>query len=220
MPPDHISNAIDPEVLDWLDQLDGYSLNLGAGATTRRPEQCVEVEYSIFRNTTAVADAHNLPFKDNVFDAVVSYNTFEHLAEPAIAAKELYRVLKPGGQLRVQSAFLQPLHEEPAHFYNATEYGLRRWFEDFEVTDCFVPPKMNPGRALAWFASHTLDHIEEWEGMEVRDMFSRIRLAQWSRFWEKPTTRVGFLPLVFDRLPEHVRRRFAAGFELRARKQS
>ena len=36
MPVDHVSNQIDGEVLDWLDSLPGYSLNLGAGATTRR----------------------------------------------------------------------------------------------------------------------------------------------------------------------------------------
>ena len=31
MPVDHVSNQIDGEVLDWLDSLPGYSLNLGAG---------------------------------------------------------------------------------------------------------------------------------------------------------------------------------------------
>ena len=98
MPVDHVSNQIDGEVLDWLDSLPGYSLNLGAGATTRRPSRCVELEYSVFVNTTVVGDAHQLPFEDDVFDAVVSYNTFEHLADPAAAASEIYRVLKPGGR--------------------------------------------------------------------------------------------------------------------------
>ena len=220
MPADHVSNPIDPEVLTWLDQLDGFSLNLGAGATIRRPQRCVEIEYAVFRNTTAVADAHNLPFKDNVFDAIVSYNTFEHLADPPVAARELYRILKPGGELRVQSAFLQPLHEEPAHFYNATEYGLRRWFADFEITDCFVPPNMNPLYAIGWLTVHMLWHNAKWQGQEVRDMLGATRLSQWARFWEEPTTRVGFLPIVFDRLPDEARRHFAAGLELRGRKQT
>jgi hypothetical protein len=137
-----------------------------------------------------------------------------------VAAGELFRVLKPGGSVRVQSAFLQPLHEEPAHFYNATEYGLRRWFSDFDITDCFVPTNMNPGRALSWIAVHMLWHIEQQEGHEVRDMLGETRLSQWARFWEAPNTRYGFLPVVFERLPESVRRHFSAGFELRGVKRS
>ena len=96
MPVDHVSNQIDGEVLDWLDSLPGYSLNLGAGATTRRPSCCVEREYSVFANTTVVGDAHQLPFEDDVFDAVVSYNTFEHLADPAAAATRSTGCSSPG----------------------------------------------------------------------------------------------------------------------------
>ena len=43
MPVDDVSNQIDGEVLDWLDSLPGYSLNLGAGATTRRPSRYVKL---------------------------------------------------------------------------------------------------------------------------------------------------------------------------------
>ena len=159
MPVDHVSNQIDGEVLDWLDSLPGYSLNLGAGATTRRPSRCVELEYSVFANTTVVGDAHQLPFEDDAFDAVVSYNTFEHLADPAAAGDEIYRVLKPGGSLRLQTAFLQPLHEEPAHFYNVSEYGLRRWFSNFDIHDCFVPQNMIPPYALGWMSEVVLSAV-------------------------------------------------------------
>jgi SAM-dependent methyltransferase len=218
MPADHQSNPIDEGVLDWLDSLDGYSLNLGAGATRRRPARCVEVEYSIFSNTTAVADAHNLPFKDDTFEAIVSYNTFEHLADPAAAAKELYRVLQPGGKLRLQTAFLQPLHEEPAHFYNATEFGVRRWFADFDIDDCFVPDEMSAAYSVAWLANHALWHVHRQEGHEVREMLSQISLGQWARYWEDSTNRHGFLQAVFQILPLSIQAHFSAGFEVRARK--
>jgi hypothetical protein len=61
-------------------------------------------------------------------------------------------------------------------------------------------------------------HIEKCEGTEVRDLFGELRLVQWARFWDEPTTRSGFLPVVFDRLPDAVRRHFSGGFELRAQK--
>ena len=40
-----------------------------------------------------------LPFLDNQFDVIVSDWTFEHIDDPAFAAAELTRVLKPGGYL-------------------------------------------------------------------------------------------------------------------------
>jgi ubiquinone/menaquinone biosynthesis C-methylase UbiE/uncharacterized protein YbaR (Trm112 family) len=218
MPADHVSNPIDESALEWLDSLDGYSLNLGAGATVRRPARCVEVEYSIFRNTTAVADAHHLPFKDNTFEAVVSYNTFEHLADPATAAREILRVLKPGGKLRLQTAFLQPLHEEPAHFYNATEYGVRQWFSGFEIDRCFVPPEMGPAHMLGWLSNHVLWHIGAEQGQRISGFASQISLRQWARFWDDPASRHGFLKVVFDRLPQSTLSRFSAGFEVQATK--
>ncbi len=40
-----------------------------------------------------------LPFEDGAFDLIVSDNTFEHLEDPDFVAKELLRVLKPGGYI-------------------------------------------------------------------------------------------------------------------------
>jgi len=44
-----------------------------------------------------VADAINLPYKDNLFDLVVSVNAFEHIPEPILALQETVRVVKKGG---------------------------------------------------------------------------------------------------------------------------
>lgn len=44
-----------------------------------------------------VADAMDLPYKDNYFDLVVSQNAFEHIPDPSVALKEAMRVTKKGG---------------------------------------------------------------------------------------------------------------------------
>jgi len=49
------------------------------------------------------ADCYSLPFPDSSFDRVFSHALMEHLADPASAAKELFRVLKPGGVIGVCS---------------------------------------------------------------------------------------------------------------------
>lgn len=44
-----------------------------------------------------VANAENLPFANESFDCVVSTDAFEHIPDDAAAAREIARVLKPGG---------------------------------------------------------------------------------------------------------------------------
>lgn len=47
------------------------------------------------------ADAANLPFENETFDAMIAADTFEHIESLPAALKELARVLKIGGQLFV-----------------------------------------------------------------------------------------------------------------------
>jgi ubiquinone/menaquinone biosynthesis C-methylase UbiE len=46
-----------------------------------------------------VADAENLPFKDNQFGAVFCLEALEHILDPKKAILEMKRVLRPGGYL-------------------------------------------------------------------------------------------------------------------------
>ncbi|MEI9912966.1 MAG: methyltransferase domain-containing protein [Bacteroidota bacterium] len=51
-------------------------------------------------NYTAIAaDACELPFDDNTFDAISCRMGFMFFPDMALAAKEMYRVLKPGGRM-------------------------------------------------------------------------------------------------------------------------
>jgi SAM-dependent methyltransferase len=50
-----------------------------------------------------VADLRELPFGDDEFDLIVSFETIEHVPDPAVVFDELSRVLKPGGLLLVST---------------------------------------------------------------------------------------------------------------------
>ncbi len=47
------------------------------------------------------ADAAALPFRDDSFDAAVAMHMLYHVAEPEVAIREMFRILKPGGTLAV-----------------------------------------------------------------------------------------------------------------------
>ena len=48
-----------------------------------------------------VGDAESLPFSDDQFDFVYSWGVIHHSPDTGAAAREIIRVLKPGGQFRV-----------------------------------------------------------------------------------------------------------------------
>lgn len=218
MPEDHLSNQISPEIRRWIREHGGVALNIGAGGTVEKLPNCVEFEYTIFRHTDVVGDAHHLPFAAGSFDTVATFNTFEHLHDPPRAAAEVHRVLKPGGRLILQTAFLQPLHEPPHHYYNTTEFGLRRWFRDFEITDLRVSENFNPSYVLAWLCS-ALDWAVRGElGPEAAEVLGKTTLDDWRLSWGDPALRIGPGWEILRQLSPEVQKGFAAGFQLEARK--
>jgi SAM-dependent methyltransferase len=54
-----------------------------------------------YRVASPVADHTRLPFKDNAFDVACALDVLEHLDDDAGAARELARVVKPGGTVIV-----------------------------------------------------------------------------------------------------------------------
>jgi ubiquinone/menaquinone biosynthesis C-methylase UbiE len=48
-----------------------------------------------------IADAENLPFEDNSFDAVYSWGVLHHSPDTQKAVNEVYRILKPGGLAKI-----------------------------------------------------------------------------------------------------------------------
>jgi SAM-dependent methyltransferase len=216
---EHDGHQIPPDLRDRLATLDGYWVNLGAGATGMTVPNCIEVEDHVFPNTTVVADPARLPFVDECVSAVVSFHTLDRLAEPGLAADEIYRVLAPGGEVVIRTAFLQPFHASRPPYYNATETGVRHWFKRFDIEACSVPASFNPLFSLAWLASELLRLSPEL-GQDVVACLERSTLAEWSTLWREPEKRAGPLWELMQLLPDDAQRRMAAGFELRARKPS
>jgi len=50
------------------------------------------------------ADARNLPFQDNTFDAVISIETIRYFSDRSVMLNEIFRVLKPNGLAFITAA--------------------------------------------------------------------------------------------------------------------
>jgi len=137
--PGHDCRALGISEIDAAFARGDEILELGAGRESGQASNLTRTDAFVYdaASLDAVADAHALPFADGSFDFVFSLAVFEHLHSPWIAVQEISRVLRPGGPLYVLCAFFQQLHGYPDHYFNATESGLRRLFQDgFEVEHC------------------------------------------------------------------------------------
>jgi ubiquinone/menaquinone biosynthesis C-methylase UbiE len=76
--------------------LTGVDLTERAINHTKRRFELLNLKSNLF-----IADAENLPFKDDEFDAVYSYGVLHHSPDTQKCIDEVYRVLKPGGLAKI-----------------------------------------------------------------------------------------------------------------------
>ena len=84
-----------------------------------RPAKDVDIYY----------DGVNLPFDDNSFDLVISFEVLEHIPNLEQILLEISRVIKPGGKFFFTTPFLYPEHEVPFDYQRLTIY---RWINLLE----------------------------------------------------------------------------------------
>jgi SAM-dependent methyltransferase len=148
------------------DLSNGLVLDLGAG-NPRESEHHPNVvfhESVQYAHTDVVSVCDRLPYREGAFDAVISKAAFEHMTRPWEMADEIYRVLKPGGFLTVDTAFMYPLHGAPYHFFNMTLDGAKEIFKRFNTVRCGVKPYQTPSYGLRAQMDIMLDHLrsEDW----------------------------------------------------------
>ena len=90
---------------------------LAAGGDTRIV--CTDIDWRVLAMTRkrlqtdddkiayVAADARHMPFADDSFDCVTSYAGFGNIPDSVQVAKELFRILKPGGTLFLQANFIE-----------------------------------------------------------------------------------------------------------------
>lgn len=120
----------------------------------------VDIEVSGHDHLTSKVDYFyngvRLPFDDESFDSIVSFEVFEHVQNLEAMVAELHRVAKPGATFLVTTPFLFPEHEIPYDFRRLSRYGLESILTNngFEIVE--IVPTTGSILALAQGFNHFL----------------------------------------------------------------
>ena len=133
---------IEEQFGEYVKYLGKPVLNAGCGSRPIVPglESVVNFDIEKTSLTDLVADSHELPFRAESFESILSVAVLEHCRRPWEVVREFKRVLRPGGYVVCDVPFMQPVHLAPYDFFRFTEYGLRSLFEDagFETVNLKV----------------------------------------------------------------------------------
>jgi SAM-dependent methyltransferase len=152
-------------------------LFLDVGAGLRHTYYGNVVNTDIYRSvcTDVMCVGEDLPFADEQFDFVFCFAVLEHTMRPWDVAREMCRVLKPGGTIMVDWPFLQPVHGYPHHYFNATPTGNKSLFEAYcDVTSLEVEWHHHPAIAAQWILTVWRNGLP----VEVARKFEAMRIGE------------------------------------------
>jgi SAM-dependent methyltransferase len=146
-------------------------IDVGSGPE-RLGKEFINLDVFPFPEVDIVANASELPFRDNSIDAAVSESVFEHVPDPLNFAKEMIRVVKPGGFIYVSAPFIHPYHASPDDFNRWTISGLKYLFKDLEIVESGV--RSGPWSALLMFMAYWLGIIFSFGSRKVAPFLAHV----------------------------------------------
>jgi SAM-dependent methyltransferase len=116
---DELVRALRAETLDVL-EVSGGPASRWRNLPFRSYEEAGYPAYDVCAGPLCVA----------AFDLVIAEQVFEHLRDPAAAARSVYQMVRTGGHALVTTPFLLKVHDSPIDCNRWTPLGLRLLLEE------------------------------------------------------------------------------------------
>jgi predicted SAM-dependent methyltransferase len=130
-----------------------------------------------------VIDANKLPFKNDSIDLIIAGQVMEHTIRPWLVAAEMERVVKPNGQIHIESPMCFSFHANPYDFYRFTFMGMRSLYPHSKIKKAFITEA--GGNTLGFVSAEVL--INSFTGKYARraaTLFSRFAFG-WFKWFDK-----------------------------------
>lgn len=131
-----------------------------------------------------VADAENLPYKDNYFDFVYSWGVLHHTPDTQKAINEIYRVLKPGGEICVMLYNRRSLVSLQMYLF----YGLFKFRPFAKLNDLYGKYHESPGTKV-----YTPKELES-----MFSQFSKMNIFNQITCYDLRCGRDAYFPFLFS----------------------
>jgi SAM-dependent methyltransferase len=170
------SHGYGGDIHEFLSLLPNDAMVLDAGAGFRRHpfKNVINMEIYDYPSTDILSIGQDLPFRDGVFDGIISVAVLEHVDDPFLCASELSRVLKPGGKIYCCIPFLQAEHGYPSHFFNCTRFGIRRLFSSLSLDRHYLEPANQPIFTIHQILGHYAHGLHG----EIRERFLKMTVEE------------------------------------------
>ena len=150
------------DYLEWLKAgAEASGVDLSSTSLEQATRRC---EMAGYAPDLRVSDAEHLPFPDDTFDIVYSYGVMHHSPNTPQCIREAWRVLKPGGALRIMIYH----HPSLTGFMLWLRYG---WLRDKSLRQAVYDHLESPG-TKSYTQKEARAMLRGFEQVEFRQVFS------------------------------------------------
>lgn len=161
----------------------GETLNIGSGGEIERTlkdagGKPISIDVDPERGPDIVGSIENMSmFHDAKFSAVFCFEVLEHVQDPFSAAKEILRVLQPGGLLIGSTPFMLGVHDAPHDYFRYTRYGLRHLFKEFEPVELIARNRASDASAVLLLRLYVVGAKDDRVKLAIRWPFVKVLIT-------------------------------------------
>lgn len=153
-------------------------LDIGSGGR-RINRNIISLDIDKDADVDIIADASYLPFKEGLFDLIISTAVLEHVINLHSAISEIERCCRERGLIYIEVPFLQTYHAHPHDYRRFTLPGLELVFKHFIKIESGVC--VGPFSTLAWYSRKIVRFII---GENIFGYAAEF-IVGWLTFWIK-----------------------------------